>query len=56
MMLYRDDYYNKESEKYNICEIIIAKHRKMRHRNRGADVAASVHGISDKARSGGNYE
>ncbi len=27
MMLYRDDYYNDESEKMNICEVIIAKHR-----------------------------
>ena len=25
--LYRDDYYNKDSEKKNICEIILAKHR-----------------------------
>ena len=27
MFLYRDDYYNKESEKRNIAEVIIAKHR-----------------------------
>jgi len=27
MFLYRDDYYNQESEKKNIAEIIIAKHR-----------------------------
>lgn len=27
MFLYRDDYYNEESEKKNIAEIIIAKHR-----------------------------
>lgn len=26
-LLYRDDYYNKESDKANICEVIIAKHR-----------------------------
>ena len=27
MFLYRDDYYNKDSEKKNIAEVIIAKHR-----------------------------
>ena len=27
MFLYRDDYYNKDSEKQNIAEVIIAKHR-----------------------------
>jgi replicative DNA helicase len=27
MFLYRDDYYNEESEKRNIVEVIIAKHR-----------------------------
>ncbi len=27
MFLYRDDYYNKESEKKNVAEVIIAKHR-----------------------------
>ena len=27
MFLYRDDYYNKESEKKDIAEVIIAKHR-----------------------------
>ena len=27
MFLYRDDYYNEESEKKNIAEVIIAKHR-----------------------------
>ena len=27
MFIYRDDYYNPESEKQNIAEIIIAKHR-----------------------------
>ncbi len=27
IFLYRDDYYNEESEKPNVCEVIIAKHR-----------------------------
>ena len=27
MFLYRDDYYNEDSEKKNITEVIIAKHR-----------------------------
>jgi replicative DNA helicase len=27
MFLYRDDYYNPDSEKKNLAEIIIAKHR-----------------------------
>ena len=27
MFLYRDDYYNQDSEKKNIAEVIIAKHR-----------------------------
>ena len=27
MFLYRDDYYNEDSEKRNIVEVIIAKHR-----------------------------
>ena len=27
MFLYRDDYYNEDSEKKNIAEIILAKHR-----------------------------
>jgi replicative DNA helicase len=27
LMLYRDDYYNKESEQQNVAEVIIAKHR-----------------------------
>ena len=27
MFLYRDDYYNQESEKRNIAEVILAKHR-----------------------------
>lgn len=27
MFLYRDDYYNEDSEKKNIGELIIAKHR-----------------------------
>ena len=27
MFIYRDDYYNKESEKPNIADIMIAKHR-----------------------------
>ena len=27
MFLYRDDYYNKDSEKKDIAEVIIAKHR-----------------------------
>ena len=27
MFLYRDDYYNEESEKKNIAEVILAKHR-----------------------------
>ena len=27
MFLYRDDYYNENSEKKNIAEIILAKHR-----------------------------
>ena len=27
MFLYRDDYYNEDSEKKNIAEVIIAKHR-----------------------------
>ena len=27
MFLYRDDYYNKESEDRNLAEVIIAKHR-----------------------------
>ena len=27
MFLYRDDYYNPDSEKKNIAEVIIAKHR-----------------------------
>ena len=27
MFLYRDDYYNEESEKKNVAEVIIAKHR-----------------------------
>jgi len=27
MFLYRDDYYNEDSDKKNISEIIIAKHR-----------------------------
>jgi replicative DNA helicase len=27
MFLYRDDYYNKDSEKKNIAEVIIAKQR-----------------------------
>ena len=27
MFLYRDDYYNEESEKPGVCEVIIAKHR-----------------------------
>jgi replicative DNA helicase len=27
MFIYRDDYYNKESEKKNIAEIIVAKQR-----------------------------
>lgn len=30
MFLYRDDYYNKDSEKKNIAEVIIAKQRKVR--------------------------
>ena len=27
MFLYRDDYYNQDSEKKNIAEVILAKHR-----------------------------
>ena len=27
LMLYREDYYNKETEKQNVCEVIIAKNR-----------------------------
>ena len=27
MFLYRDDYYNEDSEKKNIAEVILAKHR-----------------------------
>jgi len=27
MFLYRDEYYNQETEKKNICECILAKHR-----------------------------
>ena len=27
IFLYRDDYYNEESEKKNIAEVILAKHR-----------------------------
>ena len=27
MFLYRDDYYNEDSEKKNVAEVIIAKHR-----------------------------
>lgn len=27
MFLYRDDYYNPDSEKKNIAEVILAKHR-----------------------------
>ena len=27
MFIYRDDYYNQDTEKKNIAEIIIAKHR-----------------------------
>ena len=27
MFIYRDDYYNQESDKKNVAEIIIAKHR-----------------------------
>ena len=27
LFLYRDDYYNKESEKPGVCEVNVAKHR-----------------------------
>jgi replicative DNA helicase len=27
LFLYRDDYYNSDSEEPNVCEVIIAKHR-----------------------------
>ena len=27
MFLYRDDYYNEDSEKKNVAEVILAKHR-----------------------------
>ena len=27
MFLYRDDYYNQDSEKKNVAEVILAKHR-----------------------------
>ncbi len=33
MFLYRDDYYNEDSEKKNIAEVIIAKHRGRFNRN-----------------------
>ena len=56
MMLYRDDYYNKESEKYNICEIIIAKHRNGATGTVELTWQPQFTKFSDKARSGGNYE
>ena len=43
MFLYRDDYYNSDSEKRNIAECIVAKNRHGGNRQGGAAVAAGIH-------------
>ena len=45
MFIYRDDYYNKDTEHVNEAEIIIAKQRNRSDWNRNAYMASAVHEI-----------
>ena len=47
MFIYRDDYYNKDSENKGIAEIIIAKTAKRPDRNRQSGLAAGLYEICE---------